>query len=487
MYLLKNSVIILIVIVLSGMLARPAFSLIEPPNPSNKNRLIVQDVTIVDVKTGKLKPNQSVVIQGNKIAAIADTADVDVPDDARVIKANGKYLIPGLWDMHVHMENHMDSAFPHLLANGVTGVREMGSSLHHVQETRSIKNQEKLTPRIVQSGKVINQFPNNEVPSHHYNLKNEVAVRKAVQQLKTYQVDQIKMYSHMPKDLYAVAMEEAKKLQLPVSGHLPFTVRADEASNDGIRSFEHLHGMHIATASKKSGIFNSLIKKTEAGIINKDQLLYLEYENKAAKHYDANEAGKLFEIFKRNETWQVPTLVTMTSLNKQVPDERVRFLEPAVQKKWAALIENWHKDKRGAAIHQELEQNNLQLVRKMNEAGVPIMAGTDSTYLMPNLYYGFSLHEELQLLVKAGLSPLQALQAATINPARYLENENKQGTVEVGKLADLVLLDANPLADIRNTTQIHAVVMNGHLIDRTAILKELKTYPIIKEFSRKQK
>jgi len=156
----------LIVIVLSGMLARPAFSLIEPPNPSNKNRLIVQDVTIVDVKTGKLKPNQSVVIQGNQITAIADTTDVDVPDDAHVIKANGKYLIPGLWDMHVHMENYMDSAVPHLLANGVTGVREMGSSLHHVQETRSINNQEKLTPRIVQSGKVINQFPNNEVPSH---------------------------------------------------------------------------------------------------------------------------------------------------------------------------------------------------------------------------------------------------------------------------------------------------------------------------------
>jgi imidazolonepropionase-like amidohydrolase len=177
----------------------------------------------------------------------------------------------------------------------------------------------------------------------------------------------------------------------------------------------------------------------------------------------------------------------MTSLNKQVPDERVRFLEPAVQKEWAAFIENWHKDKRGAAINQELEQNNLQLVRKMNEAGVPIMAGTDSTYLMPNLYYGFSLHEELQLLVKAGLSPLQALQAATINPARYLENEDKQGTVEVGKLADLVLLDANPLTDIRNTTQIHAVIMNGHLIDRTEILKKLKTHPIIKEFFRKQK
>ncbi|KJB87767.1 hypothetical protein AZ66_11270 [Paenibacillus sp. E194] len=487
MYLLKNSVIMLIVIVLSGMLARPAFSLIEPPNPSNKNRLIVQDVTIVDVKTGKLKPNQSVVIQGNQITAIADTTDVDVPDDAHVIKANGKYLIPGLWDMHVHMENYMDRAVPHLLANGVTGVREMGSSLHHVQETRSINNQEKLTPRIVQSGKVINQFPNNEVPSHHYNLKNEAAVRKAVQQLKTYQVDQIKMYSQMPKDLYAVAMEEAKKLQLPVSGHLPFTVRADEASNDGMRSFEHLHGMHIATASKKSGIFNSLVKDTEAGIISKDLLLYVEYENKAAKHYDANEAGKLFEIFKRNETWQVPTLVTMTSLNKQVPDERVRFLEPAVQKEWAAFIENWHKDKRGAAINQELEQNNLQLVRKMNEAGVPIMAGTDSTYLIPNLYYGFSLHEELQLLVKAGINPLQALQAATINPARYLENEDKQGTVEVGKLADLVLLDANPLADIRNTTLIHAVIMNGHLIDRTEILKKLKTYPIIKEFSRKQK
>ncbi|UHA75077.1 amidohydrolase family protein [Paenibacillus sp. 481] len=477
----------LIVIMLSGMLAQTSHAMIVPPKPTENTSLIVQDVTIVDVKTGKLKPNQSVVVTDNQIARIDDTSDIDVPDKARIIKASGKYLIPGLWDMHVHMDNYMDSAVPHFLANGVTGVRDMGSSLHHVQITHKLNQKGTLTPRIVYSGKVVNKFPNNQVPPHQYNLQTEAEARKAVRQLKSYKVDHVKIYSHISENMYKAVVDEANKQQLPISGHLPFTVGAGVASNDGMRSFEHLHGMHIATASKQSGLFNRFVKQAEQGALDKDHLLYYEYELQAAAQYDAVEAGKLFEIFKKNETYQVPTLVTMTSLNTLAPDERIRFIQPAIQQQWAQIIKQSLKDKKAGVLLKKMEQINLDLVRKMNQAGVPIMAGSDVTYGMQNLYYGFSLHEELQLLVKAGLSPLQALQSATINPARYLENEDQQGTVEAGKQADLVLLDANPLTDIRNTTRIHAVVMNGHLLDKTALTNMVKTYPVIEEFSRSRK
>ncbi|MBD8497295.1 amidohydrolase family protein [Paenibacillus arenosi] len=484
--LFKNSIMMLIVIMISGVLAHTTYSLLGPPSPKGKSDLIIQDVTVVDVNSGKLTPKQSIIITSNKIARIDDTANIDVPDNARIIKASGKYVIPGLWDMHVHMEHFMDSAVPLLLANGVTGVREMGTSLNHVKLTQKMHNKGTLMPRIAYSGKVINKFPNDQVPPHHFSLKTEAEARKAVQLLKQHKVDHVKMYSYMPENLYTAVIDEAKKLNLPVSGHLPLTVRADQASNDGMRSFEHLHGMHIATASQKSGIFNRYLKEVADGALDKDHLLYYDYEIKAAEQYNAEESQNLFEIFKQNDTFQVPTLVTMTSTVKPSPDQRIKYVAPAIQKQWLAAMKRTQSNKREVTTVNKMVKINSDLIRKMNQAGVPIMAGSDTTYMMPNLYYGFSLHEELQLLVKAGLSPLEALQSATINPARYLNSEHKQGTVEEGKLADLVILDANPLTDIRNTTRIHAVVVNGHLLDHTKIKSMVKTYPVINEFSRKK-
>lgn len=476
----------LVVIMISGLLAQTTNALLNPPSPKGKNNLIIQDVTIVDVKTGKLTPKQSIVITGNKITRIDDSVDIDVPDDARIIKATGKYVIPGLWDMHVHMEHFMDSAVPLLLANGVTGVREMGTSLNHVKLTQNMHNKGTLMPRIVYSGKVANTFPNEEAPGHHFNLKTEAEARKAVQLLKQHKVDHVKMYTNISDKLYAVVLDEAKKQKLPVAGHLPLTIRADKASNDGMRSFEHLHGMHIATASQKSGLFNQFVKEVATGALDRDHLRYYDYEIKAAAYYSAGDSQKLYETFKQNETYQVPTMVTMTSVNKPTPDQRIKYVAPSIQKQWLTGIKRTQSNKREVKLLNQMVQINSDLIRKMNQAGVPIMAGSDATYMMPNLYYGFSLHEELQLLVKAGLSPLQALQSATINPARYLDNEENQGTVEEGKLADLVILDANPLTDIHNTTRIHAVVMNGHLLDQTKIKSMIKTYPVIKEFTQKK-
>ncbi|WP_028595296.1 amidohydrolase family protein [Paenibacillus assamensis] len=482
----KNSIMMLIVIILSGLLAQTTYALLNPPSPKGKNSLIIQDVTVVDVKTGKLTPKQSIVITGNKITRIDDSLDIDVPENARVIKASGKYVIPGLWDMHVHMEHFMDSAVPLLLANGVTGVREMGTSLNHVKLTQNMHNKGTLMPRIVYSGKVLNTFSNEHAPGHHFNLKTEAETREAVQLLKQYKVDHVKIYSNMPEKLYAAALDEAKKQQLPAAGHLPLTIRADKASNDGMKSFEHLHGMHIATASQQSRIFDQFIKEAATGLLDKDHLRYYDYEIKAAAYYSARDSQKLYDIFKQNETYQVPTLVTMKSVNKPTPDQRIKYVAPSIQKQWLTGMERTQSNKREVKLLNQMVKINSDLIRKMNQAGVPIMAGSDATYMMPNLYYGFSLHEELQLLVEAGLSPLQALQSATINPARYLDNEENQGTVEEGKLAELVILDANPLTDIRNTTRIHAVVMNGHLIDQNKIKSMIKTYPVIKEFTRKK-
>lgn len=437
--------------------------------PATRQTLAIEHATIVDTKTGKLTNDQTIIIKDNKISYIGSSKQTAIPDYAQVRDATGQYIIPGLWDMHIHLEDNYKDAFPLFLANGVTGVREMGAALKNIDIWKTSIRAGMPAPRLVYAGSTLNGGPADEAP-HMFYLKTEEEARKAVRLNVAKGADHIKAYSWLPRPLFLAVMDEAQKYGLPVVGHLPVDVRADEAAQLGFKSLEHLHGLFIATSSIEDEIFKNADMSDLAG--------YSLAEIQASQAYDSVKANKLFRTFKEKGVWPVPTMVTYLNMAKTEIDSRSKYIPTAVQKQWAEVIRATPPEQTElmAAINSETPG----MVTKLNDAGVPMLAGTDSSFDLTNLIYGVSLHDELELLVKSGLTPLQALQAATLNPAQYLEREQELGTVEKGKLADLVLLDKNPLEDIRNTTSISAVVLDGKLMEKQTLDRAVKTYPVIK-------
>ncbi|PWW36185.1 MULTISPECIES: amidohydrolase family protein [Paenibacillus] len=437
--------------------------------PATRLTLALEHATIVDVRSGKLTSDQTIIIKDNKISHIGNSSQTAIPDYAQVRDAKGQYVIPGLWDMHVHLEDNYKNAFPLFLANGVTGVREMGAALKNVDIWKTSIQAGMPAPRLVYAGSTLNGGPADKAP-HMFYLSTEEQAREAVRLNVAKGADHIKVYSWLPRPLFMAVMDEAQKYGLPVVGHLPVEVRASEAVQLGFKSIEHLHGLFIATSS----IEDELFKNADMS----DLLGYSLAEIEASQAYDSVKASKLFRKFKEKGVWSVPTMVTYLNMAKTEIDPRSKYVPTAVQKQWAEVIRSTPPEQ--TELMEAINSLTPDMVKKLNDAGVPMLAGTDSSYEMTNFIYGISLHDELELLVKSGLTPLQALQSATLNPARYLEREQELGTVEKGKLADLVLLDKNPLEDIRNTTSISAVILDGKLMEKQTLDHAVQTYPVIK-------
>nr|WP_225445817.1 amidohydrolase family protein [Paenibacillus arenosi] len=436
------------------------------PTATNKVPLVLQDATVVDVRTGELIEDQTIIVTGNRISYIGDNDEVTLPKHAQVRNASGQYVIPGLWDMHVHLDHDHEHAFPLLLGNGVTGVRDMGAPLNDIDKWKNVIKKGMSAPRIIYAGSTIFQFKGNLEAPHVINVKSEKEAREAVRTNASKGADFLKVYSYKTPAIYAAIVDEAKKYRLPIAGHLPMPVRAIDAVRAGQKSIEHMYGLFIATSSKEAEFLGKADYEDR----------YYEYEILAEKHYDPKRAERLFNIFVQNEVYQVPMLITEKNELKSKIDSRAIYVPTAFQKAWIKMIKGAEPDKM-TADYVKIKDG---MVKKMNDAGVPILAGTDSDFELTNLIYGVSLHDELQLLVENGLSPLQALQTATLNPAKYMERVYELGTVEEGKLADLVLLKANPLEDIRNTTRISAVIYNGKLIEKKELEKSIKTYELVK-------
>ncbi|MGX1830990.1 amidohydrolase family protein [Paenibacillus taichungensis] len=437
--------------------------------PATRQTLALEHATIVDVRSGKLASDQTIIIKDNKISYIGSSSQTAIPDYAQVRNAKDQYIIPGLWDMHVHLEDNYKNAFPLFLANGVTGVREMGAALTNVDIWKTNIQAGMPAPRLIYAGSTLNGGPADEAP-HMFYLSTEEQAREAVRLNVAKGADHIKVYSWLPRPLFLAVMDEAQKYGLPVVGHLPVEVRASEAVQLGFKSLEHLHGLFIATSSMEDELF----KHSDMS----DLLGYSLAEIEASESYDSVKAGKLFRKFKEKGVWPVPTMVTYLNMAKTEIDPRSKYVPTTVQKQWTDVIRATPPEQ--TELMEAINSLTPGMVKKLNDAGVPMLAGTDSSYEMTNFIYGISLHDELELLVKSGLTPLRALQSATLNPARYLEREQELGTVEKGKLADLVILDKNPLEDIRNTTSISAVVLDGKLMEKQTLDHAVQTYPVIK-------
>lgn len=457
------------------------------PQYSSPPVLVLTHATVIAATGAPPKADMSVIISGGRITGLGPSRELPAPAGARVVDATGKFLIPGLWDMHIHLDDpelwpthvtreQKEKVFPLLIANGITGVRDMGGSLEQLQEWRQkITLGQMLGPRMVISG----PFVDGNYPEFDWlgslRVTSEAEGREAVRSLHRRGADFIKIYNTIPRAAYFGIADEAKKLGVPFAGHVPDRISAAEASDAGQKSMEHMQGLLLACSAKENA-FRTEIAETYDD--PKAALTPLSRGDPAVlASFSKAKCDALFARFARNGTWQCPTLHNnwrhAHSFDKSVlNDPRVCYYPRPFREYWnKRSLEDQKRPERETRL-QAYYLRLFQLVKDMRRAGVSILAGSDSganEYSFP----GFSLHDELAELVAAGLPPMEALQTATLNAAKYLGMTDAFGTVEVGKMADLILLEANPLADINNTRKIAAVILAGQLIDKPELQRLL--------------
>ncbi len=441
--------------------------------PLSAQTVTIANATMIDVSDGTLRPGTTVVIEGNRIVRVGP-ASTSSPPQGQVIDATGLYLIPGLWDMHVHAYFDWPRAFgdeyvlPLFIANGVTGVRDMGSDLESVLSARDdVSAHRLLGPRMVVSGPML------DGPTAQYKASIAIATaedgHKAVDSLKSRGVDFIKIQSGVPREAYFAAAAEAKRLGIEFVGHVPDAIRASEAIAAGQRTFEHLIGIFEASTPDETAF---ILRKWGAGedpSHNKSLAALLE-------GFSPERESVLSRLLVRRQVWQCPTLFWergqwLVDTVEYQKDPDLAFTPRSwIDKKYPAMQKGILKslDTDSLAVRRRFVAHELEIVRRLHAAGVPFLAGTD-TPAGVEVTPGISLHLELQRFVAAGFSPLEALQTATLNPAKFYGRQKDFGRVQAGRIADLVLLRANPLEDIGNTRTIAGVIADGRYFSAMAI------------------
>ncbi len=445
----------------------PTVSLGQKIETARNRSIVFRNVTLIDMRSEQPKTNMTIVVSGNRISKIG--RNIKIPKDAEVIDASGKFLIPGLWDMHVHLFNNIsgnntnnkDSYFPLFLANGVTGVRDMWTDPDDIKLVREWQSEidagKMIGPRIFVGSSIVDGVPVTHKNSLGVSTPDEA--RQAVRMLKDSGAGFIKIYENLSRESYFAIADEAKKLKISFAGHVPDSITPTEASNAGQKSIEHLTRMLIACSSKEDKF--KTLKNAEWTPALRAELM---------ESYSEQKCREVSALFVKNGTWHDPTNVVLRArlLSEDESfkkDARLRYVPADEKPNWFKSTENFRPANR--KNREARFQKDLEILKVMHQSGVPILAGTDLGN--PFIYAGFSLHDELELLVQAGLSPFEALKTATVNPAKYLGLEKSLGTVENGKLADLILLDANPLLNISNTGKINSVVANGRYLDRKTL------------------
>jgi imidazolonepropionase-like amidohydrolase len=426
--------------------------------------IYITHVVLIDTETGSEAPDQTVIVSGGKIAEIRDSGRTSVAANARIVDGKGKYLIPGLWDMHVHTWDY-ESIYPLYIANGVTGVRDMFGPPDANKFRAEFDKKQLVAPHFYLASPIVDGHPKVWKTSVEVNTPEEA--RQFVDEQKHNGADFIKVYSRLKREEFLAIMDEARKQNISVQGHVPTAVSAWEAAAQGQKTFEHLNGVSVACTENEDEIRRMMNATTDFRQRNSLSL-------KAAHQYSEKKCQKLFDSMRKHGVWAVPTLIVDNAFGHLNDpgfrkDERLTYFHGEFRS-WLEAKDDFRLKgytDRDYEVERELVTEKKKLVAAMYRAGVPILAGTDVGN--PFCFPGFSLHDELALLVESGLTPLAALQAATRNAAIFMNATDRYGSVRKGKLADLVLLDADPLQDIHNTTKISEVFLDGKEFDRAAL------------------
>jgi hypothetical protein len=464
------SVLLVTAGLLCGIVAAQRPSSNSAAGDRTQAQVYITHVTVIDTETGKEAQDRTVIISGDRISQVTDSNRVKIPPSAKAFDGTGKYLIPGLWDMHVHTWDY-DSTYSLYIANGVTGVRDMFGPPDANKFRAELAAKSIIAPHFYLASPIVDGHP--AVWPQSIEVTTADQAKSVVDEQRQKGADFIKVYSRLSREAYFAISHESARVGIPVEGHVPTLVSAWEASGAKQRSFEHLNGIAMACSAREQELQTKI---APAATMKERAAIAAE----AARSYSEPKCNDLFARLKANGNWQVPTLTVLRSFGllndpQFLQDLRLRFFGGKFRDWLTAKddfrLKSWTAD--DFALEREQFQFSKKLVGAMFHSGVPILAGTDTGN--PYCFPGFSLHDELALLVESGLTPLAALQAATRNAAIFMNALDRYGSVSNGKIADLVLLDADPLKDIRNTTRIQEVFLAGKEFNRTMLDGILKT------------
>ena len=451
--------------------------------------LVLTHVTVIDTTGGPAQPDMTLVIRGERIVEMGKSGKIRVTPGSQVVDGTGKFLIPGLWDMNVYWYDPPDY-LPLLIANGVTGVRETLGYAEHHEFREQIEAGQLLGPRAVIATRWIHggrvTTPSWEAPAGIL-VSNEAEARQAAIGAQEYGADFIELggSENLSREAFFALTDEAKKRGIPLEGAAPASVSVVEASNAGLRCMDEMPSeLDVEILPACSTHEAELLKSWQDALAKRfgpeqqrdtpatSRAGYRARMQLALETYDQRKAAALFNLLKVNHTWICPTLTARRNSVDQssATDPHLKYVSPA-NRKWWNDVPYWLPKDRSPeddALMKRLYQKYFEIIGAMHRAGVEFLAGTTGEEPFFNVP-GFSLHDELALLAQAGFTPVEALQTATLNPARFLGREHDFGTVTPGKFADLVLLNANPLEDISNTRKIEAVVYRGRLYLRASL------------------
>jgi len=447
-----------------------------PPGEVFENSLCIQNITILDPQENP-RERQTVIIRDGKIIRIVSSDSLTLSPQNRIIDGTGKFLIPGLWDSHVHFA-YMDYLAPRMfdlfLVYGITSVRDTGGEIGFVRKWRDAANADPTAaPRVMIAGPLLDGLPNvydGSDPGHpplSVGSGSVEALEKLVHKLDSLDVDFLKAYEMLTPEQFYKVMEMGKRFGLKVTGHVPLSMDVIGASNAGLNSMEHMRNLELSCASNAEELLiqrHALLKKGRnlpGGLLRSS--IHAAQREVAVKNYDDGVADQVLRALQKNQTWQIPTLVLNTSQTRMPyrrPEwqESFTYLPDTVEARWKAATAGGNPSSL-PPFRNQYSAWMLNMAGKIHAAGIPMMAGTDTpiAFLTP----GLSLHEELMIMSEVGIPNVEVLKAATVNPAKYFGLENELGSIKENYWADLLILNANPIWEIRNTLEIFAVIKHG--------------------------
>ena len=437
-----------------------------------KADLILQDITIVDVSNNKLMPHQSVVIAKDRILAIGQKTIEKNYQAKRLVPATGKYVMPSLWDMHVHfggdtLREENKWLLPLYLAAGVTAVRDCAGdiSLEVLAWKQAIDAGKLQGPTIFTSGPKL-EGPKSIWPGD-LEIANEIEMYQALDSLKKLKVDFIKITDNaLDPALFLSSIKASRKMGWKVSGHAPVQYTLQELSDAGLSTVEHLSYLLRAASKEEERI---TIARRQGLLSAKDA------NDQLMQTIDSATAIRKFKFLAANGTAVVPTMngshiVAYLDQDNHQQDAYLQYLGPALKRTYGWRVDRAAKDNVTAinARHQNFE-TTAHLIPWLYQAGITFLAGTDAGYLNSYNYPGIGLHQELAMMVHYGLPIQEALKASVINGPAFFNCSKDFGAVANGKMADLLILDANPLVDIQNTQKINGLIRRGVYLDRKSL------------------
>ncbi|TDT45607.1 imidazolonepropionase-like amidohydrolase [Maribacter spongiicola] len=434
--------------------------------------VIIKNGNLIDLEDGSVSIS-NILITNNRIVKIIADADLTSIEAETIIDATGKFIVPGFWDNHTHFRggdsliNANKNFLKLFMANGITTVRDAGGDLTSsvLEWRKAIANNELVGPTIFTSGPKIDGPGGTWAGS--LEVDSDEDITKALDSLQAIPSDFVKIYdSRISGENYIKVIQEAEKRGLITSGHMPFTVELDATIDAGIDAVEHLYYIMKGSSAQEKEITQQLINK-EIGFWDAMPLLQSSYSDSTAL--------KTFEHLKSKNVFVVPTLHIGGVLSyldevNHSNDAYLKYMSDGIQHTYKGRIDRVKfASEKQVADRKALDRFFGELALKLNENGVSLLAGSDSGAYNSYTYPGISLHKEMEAMVATGISPLDALKSSAYNGAKFLKQDSDYGTICEGKIADIVLLNSNPLENIKNTQDIFMVLSNGNQHTRTEL------------------